>query len=447
MQSRLLEGHNKGVRTLAWAPEGKLLASASSDNTIRIWERDGECLKVLEGHKKEVHFLAWAPDGELLVSVESGREGSDDVPAVVWLWHRNGEPKTWFKTSPVRALAWTPNGEYFATGSVDNAIRLWDRNGKLIKVLREHEGTVYSLAWAPESGLLVSSRGEGEILFWDKDWNFTREYQKGMKGSITRIKWSPNGEFLASFGGGRIALWSKEGKPLRALTFEEKHAHAHTEDIIDIKWSPDSTLLASASWDRTILIWDTNGKCLKMIQVADLRSGSQFFSVPRSISWSSDGKTIASTFNDGTLRFWNREWECIGTGKLNFIRKTRISVTPLAIFREEDTGDYDDKALWSPKGNALAAWERKNNRIIIFNWVTTISGEFAIKTPEKIKISEKSKKTKSCTICFQEFLTVDELSECHYCGTVYHSKCILKWVLEEGRVICPECNNLFIIVV
>ncbi len=444
MQSRVLEGHYRGIKALAWSPDGKVLVSVSDDKTTCIWDRTGENLRRLEGTESIPYMLAWRPDGRGFATVEQESGMDKDTFSVIGLWDRKGGLIKRYKTAPVRVMAWSPDGQLLATGSVDKMVYLWSRSGKLVQKLEGHNGTVYSLAWSPKSEILVSARGDGEIFFWDKEWNFVKAYHDGAEGYIVRLRWSPEGDVLASFAGGRIYLWNEQGTFIRALTYDERVSRAHTEDMVDLAWSPDGNLLATASWDRTILIWEQNGKCLKRIMVPDSRSGSQYFLVPRSISWAPDGETLAATFNDGTLRFWSKEWECIGTGKLNIIRKTRISVTPLSIFREEDIDEYDDKALWAPTGKAIAAWERNNSRIVVLRWITSKSSESAIKTPEKGKLPDKIEK---CPICHQNKHETDELSECHYCGTIFHSRCILKWVLEEDQILCPECNNLFIIVV
>jgi len=443
----MLEGHKRGIRTLAWSPDSKLLASSSYDNTIRIWDRQGKLVQILKGHKSEVHMLAWSPDSELLASINPGGGASSYISAVLGLWRRNGELIQMVQTPPVRALAWSPDGKFLATGAMNTMIGLWNTNGELIKVLKGHIGPVFSLAWSPENGLLASSSSAGEILLWDKDWNFTRAKHDVERGATTKLKWSPDGKLLASFDGGNIVLWDDKGQHIKNFTGGIASASAHTEDIMDVLWGPDGELLASVSWDRTIQIWTNEGECLKYLRVPDVRSDTRFFLVPRSLSWSLSANIIASTYNDGILRFLNTEAECIGTSKLILFKKYSQSAFANPLIMALDMVDYDDKVSWSPDGKILAMWERTSNAIILFEWIST--DKIATMTIEEARdedpeFTEEMEEQESCPICHKLFNTDNVVYQCHYCRMIYHTLCILQWIINENHKMCPQCNNIFI---
>ncbi|NVM53621.1 MAG: hypothetical protein HWN66_07940 [Candidatus Helarchaeota archaeon] len=431
---------------MAWSPDSNLLASASDDNIIRLWDRDGQCIKQLKGHKSLVYFLEWAPDGSVLASVEPGSEAGGKESAVIGFWYRNGKLITWQRVSRIRALAWSIDGKFLASGSSDKMIRLWDKKGKLVRVLKGHSGSVHSLAFSPTTGLLASSSANGEIFFWDKEFNYTKAHHGGTQRDILKLRWSPDGKLLTSFGDRKIFFWSEDGERIRDLIDVVALSVAHTEDIIDLLWTSDGKLLASVSWDRTIRLWDRNGRCFRLLKIFDSRSESQLLLVPRSISWHSEGTILASTFNDGILRFWDKEGEYIGTGRLNLLRKTSLPVISKHSFITHDMVDYEDKVLWSPDGKILAIWERNCSSIVLLEWIISSSEKIITKTREDAQLEEIliPENESFCPICRQNISSNDSIIICHFCGSFFHIKCILKWVLKEKHIICPHCNNLFI---
>jgi WD40 repeat protein len=447
VQARLLRGQIEGVKTLAWAPDSNLLASASADKIIRFWDRDGDFIKQMEGHESIPYFMEWAPDGEILVSAEPGYIGGREVPGVIKFWGRDGRLIRSQRLSPIRALTWSNDGQFLATGSNDKLIRIWNREGTFLRALEEHSGRVYSLAWAPKGKLLASSSDSGEIIFWDEDWNFKKVRHAGIEGVITQLRWAPDGHLLVSYGGKRICYWNESGEKVTDLVDIAESEFAHSEGIVDLEWAPDGDLLASASWDSTIRYWDREGTCIRIIEAPDTVSGSSTLLVPRSISWAPDGAVLASTFNDGLLRFWNRESICIGTATLNRIRKTKPKVQRSRFSSTKEA--YDDKVLWAPDGETLSIWERKVGSIMLLNWITEDRERLLTKKWGEVSpaMEGQPEEHNTCRICFQPFQPREEVNSCYFCKTHFHAGCIVKWTIKGGNKICPVCNNLFITLV
>src|ERR687886_290494 len=160
---KVLYGHTDWVWSVAFSPDGNILASCSNDLSIRLWNQDGSCLKVLQGNTSGVRSLAFSPDGRWLISggddqgirlwdVQSGKCLKILQDHVGWIW----------------SIAFSPDGQWFASGGHDQKVRLWDaQSGKCIKRLQGHKGCVSSVSFSPDGELLASGSQDETIKCWD----------------------------------------------------------------------------------------------------------------------------------------------------------------------------------------------------------------------------------------------------------------------------------------
>jgi len=242
-----LQGHEAPIRRIAWSPDGRILASPSSDGTIRLWDaQTGECLRVLQGRTSyRLTCAAWSPDSLRVAWCGGG-------PFVaIWDMAESWAPIELLHPKNVQAVAWSPTGEILASGCNDGAVRLWDNaSGELIRQLRGPTRSIVSVAWRHDGRLLAWGTNGAGVFLWDKTTNKAPK-RFSADDYVPSVVFAPRGSLLAfSDRAGAIAVCNSDnGRVLRRL-------EGNTGAVQGLAFSPDGAQLAAISSWNTV-IWDT----------------------------------------------------------------------------------------------------------------------------------------------------------------------------------------------
>ncbi|MEU9149139.1 WD40 repeat domain-containing protein [Streptomyces sp. NPDC048417] len=308
-----LLGHTGAVYLTTFSPDGKTLATAAYDRTVRLWDvsdptRPKALGKPLLGHTSWVSSAVFSPDGRTLAS--AGDDGT------VRLWNVSDPVHPASLGTPLSGhdgtiylVAFSPDGHILATADEDHTVRLWDvhnpRHPTSIGTLSGHTEAVRSLAFSPDGHTLAAGSDDTSILLYDV--SDPRRPKRagapltGHTGTVHSVTFSPDGHTLASGSADdTVRLWDvtdrARSKALGApLT-------GHTGPVWSVAFSPDGSMLAAGSADSTASVWNVGNPAFPS-QVGEPLAGSS--GEMYAVGWSPDGHTLATGSGDGKIRLWS----------------------------------------------------------------------------------------------------------------------------------------------
>lgn len=305
-----LTSNGLAVDSVAFSPDGAVLAAGVTDGTIHVWKLAASsdanapqyqpAEKLAKGSSLGEPAIAFSPDGRFLAA------GYADWTVQLWnmtTFQPEGKPFN-ANAKPIRAVAFSPDGKLLATGNSDGTASLWDMTTRQLisKLPVSGLGNVDAVAFSPNGKLLATTGGlPPSISFWDVA--AQRRLDTGLDGhtdTISSLAFSPDGKLLASASSDKtVRLWDvaahqQLGEPL----------DRRTRDLTSVAFSPDGKLLAAAGFDFAVTVWDVASRK----QVLPPLSGST--RPVLSVAFRPDGKLLASAGKDGMVRLWD-----VATGK------------------------------------------------------------------------------------------------------------------------------------
>jgi RNA polymerase sigma factor (sigma-70 family) len=291
----VVHGHEHGADCVAFAPDGMALLSAGRDRIVKLWQANGLAeQRVFLGHNDAVSSGAFFHTAAALVS------GSEDGTAIIW--DRNtGQPKRTLRghRRAVEAVAVAPDDKTLASAGRDGTVRLWSAETGAEQAVLDHEGmAVHAVAYSRDGKLLGTAAADGKVRLWDVKAQQLRGVVGQHKSAARAVAFSPNGSFLASGSSDQTTkLWplGSGNQPVTLLGRSEL-----VQPILALAYAPGGNVIAMATTEPAVQIRDaTSGDVLRVLK--------GHMSQVNCLAFSSRGGVLASGSADRTVRLWDAD--------------------------------------------------------------------------------------------------------------------------------------------
>ena len=331
-EKNTLTGHQDVVNSVSYSRDGKLLASASSDTTVKIWQRNGKLLRTLTGHQDSVIDVAFSSQRNLLASASEDNK--------IKLWNSQGKLINTFHGhgGSVHRVIFSPQGDLLASASEDQTVRLWNLQGELVNVLVGHQKEVLAVAFSPDGQTIATGDRAGTLTLWNRTGQKLRTIQAHSL-PIRGIDFSPDGQQIVTGSDDQMAkIWSYNGSLQNIL-------RGYEAPVTGVKFSPDGQLIGTSSWDKTIKLWHLDGT----LQANFLGHQGRVWR----LVWSPDGREIATAGWDNVVKLWRTDEPLVKNFFGHQATVLGVDFQPQGSFIASSSDDHTVK-LWRLDGSLQA---------------------------------------------------------------------------------------------
>ena len=359
-----LKGHITSVTSVGFSPNGKLLASGTEDGTVTFWSINGDQLWTIQGHSNEldsennnigtVQSISFSPDGKTIASAS--------WDGTIKLWSLDGKEIKAFQGDKYlfNSVSFSPDGKMLASGNRNGSMTLWNLNGNSQWTRSVNDGgqtyAVWSVSFSFDGNTLASASRDGTIKIWSLD-GTELDSINGHSGSANSVSFSLDGKTLAAGNeDGSIKLWSLSKEPVTIVKLDNL--------INCFSFSPDGKTIALGSFKK-VTIWSLDGKQLKTFDVAPNAPSTESSGQVESLSFSPDGKSLAASANF-IIQLWSLEngkelWKRPESGENYSSSFSSVSFSPDGKIATPDMGEIKLLSLDGKELNTLKGYSGKND--------------------------------------------------------------------------------------
>jgi len=386
------------IKDVSISPDGQLIASASKDGTVKIWDKNGKLISTWS--KKftknltrsiwdEISSINFSPDSQLIAFPNYQNILLMDRSGKIVRTLKHQSDQLSLAELGISSVTFSPDGRMIASGGGDNKIKLQTPEGQLIAVLQHTndygDPNIINISFSSDNQMIASADMDGEIRLWSRDGKLLTKINHSNKPPVDRrtvfsVAFSPDSQTFVSAGDdGIVRLWKRNGTLIT-------HFSGHKDGVKSVAFSPDGKTIATASKDNTIKMWEISGKLLttitghsgainkvnftpdgqKLVTASDdgtvrVRQISSISisrlkghsSSVKDVEFSPDGQMIATASEDRTIKLWSRDGRIFKTLIGHSAKVNSISFSP------------DNKIIASVEyfGDSFRLWKRDGTQI------------------------------------------------------------------------------------